>query len=293
MNDYGTFNFDGSVTSNSPTTGNAYADFLLGIPQSSARTNPLPTRYQYVGDLGFFAQDDFQISDRLTLNYGLRWDYYGTPYSHDHLMYNFDPATGNVVVDPAAISKVSPLYPSNITVVTGAVQAISDKTNFAPRIGAAFRINEHSVVRGGYGLYTARLDSQLGGNGPGSYNPFELINPQLGATGPFSISQNYLNVLTPGQAPLFQFPDPYPASTTFASVPSQTVYGYPRQSSLGKIQQFSATYERADQQHWTACFVCRLAEFGIELPGQHRLASSKHHSFQFQRIALPAVFPGV
>ena len=244
VNDYGTFNFDGSITSNSSTTGNAYADFLLGIPQSSARTTPLPTRYQYVGDMGIFAQDDYQVSKRLTLNYGLRWDYYGTPYSPDHLMYNFDPATGDVIVDPAAVSKVSPLYPSNITVVAGAVQAISDKTNFAPRIGAAYRLSENSVIRGGYGIYTARLDGDIGPNGQGSYNPFELINPQLGSTGPFSISQNYLNVVNTGQAPLFQFPDPYPASTSFASVPSQTVYGYPRQSSLGRIQQFSASYER-------------------------------------------------
>ncbi len=238
VNDYGTLNFDGSVT------GNAYADFLLGIPQSSARVNPLPTRYQYVGDMGLYAQDDYQISDRLTLNYGLRWDYYGTPHAPDHLMYNFDPATGDVIVDPGGISQVSPLYPSNITVVSGAVQAISDKTNFAPRVGVAYRLSQHSVIRGGYGLYTARLNADIGSNGPGSYNPFELINPQLGSTGPFSISQTYLNVVNKGQAPLLQFPDPYPSSTATVSVPSQTVYGYPRQSSLGKIQQFSATYER-------------------------------------------------
>lgn len=237
VNDYGTFNFDGSVT------GNPYADFLLGIPQSTSRTDPLPRRNQYVGDGGIYAQDNFQLNDRLSLNYGLRWDYYGTPSAPDHLMYNFDPKTGNVIVDPAGISKVSPLYPADIRVVPGAVQAISDKGDFAPRLGIAYRLGQNSVVRGGYGIYTARLDGDIGPNGPGSYNPFELINPQLGQTGPFSISQTYLNVLTPGHPPLLHFPDPYPASTSFASVPSQTVYGYPRQSSLGKIQQFSATYE--------------------------------------------------
>ncbi len=233
VNDYGTLNFDGSIT------GNAYADFLLGIPQSSARTNPLQARNQYVSDLGGYAQDDFQATKRLTINYGVRWDYYGTPSSPDHLMYNFDPATGDVIVDPVAISKVSPLYPSNITLVSGAVQAISDKTNFTPRVGAAYRLSEHSVLRGGYGIYTARLDG-----GGGNYNNFQLINPQLGSTGPFSITQTYLNVVVPGQTPLLQFPNPYPGSTASASVPSQTVYGYPRQSSLGRIQQFSATYER-------------------------------------------------
>jgi hypothetical protein len=238
VNDYGTFNFDGSVT------GNAYADFLLGIPQESQRVNPLPSRNQYVSNWGLFAQDNFQLSTKLTVNYGLRWDYYGTPYAPDNRTYNWDPATGDVIVNPGGLADVSPLYPSSITVVAGSVRAISDKSNFAPRLGAAYRLSAHSVVRGGYGVYTARLDAgSIGPNGPGSYNPFQLINPQLGSTGPFSISQSYLNVITPGQQPLLQFPDPYPASTSLSATPSQTVYGYPRQSHLGLIQQFNGTYE--------------------------------------------------
>jgi hypothetical protein len=249
VNDYGTLNFDGSVT------GNAYADFLLGIPQSSARTNPLPTRHLYVSNWGIYAQDNFQLSPKLTLNYGLRYDYYGTPDAPDNRMYNWDPASGDVIVSQAGMADISPLYPSSITVTPGAVRAISDKTNFAPRIGAAYRLSKNSVIRGGYGIYTARLDagyilapgnaiSSVGPNGYGTYNPFQLINPQLGSTGPFSITQTYLNVVTPGAQPLLQFPNPYPASTSLAAVPTQTVYGYPRQSNLGLIQQFNGTYER-------------------------------------------------
>ncbi len=249
VNDYGTFSFDGSVT------GNAYADFLLGIPQSSARTNPLPDRHQYVSNWGIYAQDNFQISPKLTINYGLRYDYYGTPSAPDNRMYNWDPASGDVIVNPAGISDISPLYPSSITVIPGSVRAIGDKTNFAPRLGAAYRLSKNSVIRGGYGIYTARLDagyilspgnaiSAVGPNGYGTFNPFQLINPQLGSTGPFSITQTYLNVVNPGAPPLLQFPDPYPSSTSLASVPTQTVYGYPRQSSLGMIQQFNGTYER-------------------------------------------------
>jgi hypothetical protein len=249
VNDYGTLNFDGSVT------GNAYADFLLGIPQSSARTNPLPTRHLYVSNWGLYAQDNFQLSPKLTLNYGLRYDYYGTPNAPDNRMYNWDPASGDVIVSQAGLADISPLYPSVITVVPGAVRAISDKTNFAPRIGAAYRLSKNSVIRGGYGIYTARLDAgyilapgnaitSVGPNGYGTYNPFQLINPQLGSTGPFSITQTYLNVVNPGTQPLLQFPNPYPASTSLAAVPTQTVYGYPRQSNLGLIQQFNGTYER-------------------------------------------------
>ena len=152
VNDYGTLTFDGSVT------GNAYADFLLGIPQSSARVNPLPTRYQYVGDMGLYAQDDYQISDRLTLNYGLRWDYYGTPHAPDHLMYNFDPATGDVVVDPRWDLPGQPALSVKHHRRIGSCAGDQRQTNFAPRVGVAYRLSQHSVIRGGYGLYTARLD---------------------------------------------------------------------------------------------------------------------------------------
>jgi hypothetical protein len=230
--DYGTFNFDGSIT------GNAYADFLLGLPQNSQRTNPLINRSLNDSEMGVYAEDDFKVKPRLTLSYGLRWDYYATPTAADHLMYNWDDTTGNLVVDPRAISKISPLYPSTIAVSPGSVTAISDKTNFVPRLGAAYRLTNHSVLRGGYGIYTSRLGSG------GVFNDFYLINPQLGSTGPFAISESYLNVVKPGQQPLLQFPDPYPASTALASVPSQSVVGYPRQSHNGRIQQFSVSFEQ-------------------------------------------------
>ena len=117
-------------------------------------------------------------------------------------MYNFDPNTGNVVVDPKGISKVSSLYPSNITVVAGDVSAIAQKDNIVPRIGIAYAFDNKSVLRAGYGIFTARLDSA------GALNNFLPISPQLGSTGPFSISEVYFNVTSPGTTPLLQFPNP-------------------------------------------------------------------------------------
>ena len=228
---YGTFTFDGSLT------GNAYADFLLGLPEGTQRQVPLNGQELKLTEYGLYAEDSFKVNHRLILNYGLRWDLYGTPSATNNLEYNFDPSTGNVIVAPDAIAKISPLYPANIKVVAGPVQAIADKANFVPRIGAAYAFTDHSVLRGGYGLYTSRFGS--GGN----FNNFLPINPQLGSTGPFSISEIYQNVVAPGQAPLLTFPNPYPSTTASSQVPSQTVSGYPRQISHGHIQQFSATYE--------------------------------------------------
>lgn len=228
---YGTFTFDGSIT------GNAYADFLLGLPQKSQRVNPLGSREMTLNEYGFYAEDSFKVTRKLTLNYGVRWDLYGTPSAGDHLAYNWDPSTGNVIVDPKGIGKVSPLYPSTITVVPGSVQAIMDKSNIAPRIGAAYSITDHSVLRGGYGIYTSRFDSS------GNFNNFLPINPQLGSTGPFAISEVYLNVVNPGTQPLLSFPNPYPSSTAGATVPSQSVNGYARDINHGRIHQFSVSYE--------------------------------------------------
>lgn len=240
VNDYGTFFFTGSFT------GSPYADFLLGLPQTSQRTNPLSSRTQTLNEYGLFAQDSFKISPKLNIDYGLRWDIYGTPTASDHLMYNFDPTTGNVIVDPAGIAKVSPFYPKAITVQSGSVRALVDKTNVAPRIGAAYQITSHSVLRGGYGLYISRLGSAntLTGTSnslntfPNTFNNFLPINPQLGSTGPFAISEIYNNT---SSCP-FSFPNPYPTNCA-AVPPSQSISGYPLQTEHGHIHQFSATYE--------------------------------------------------
>jgi len=227
VNDFGTFSFTGTLS------GAPYADFLLGFPQVSQRTNPLSGRTQTLNEFGFFAQDSFKISPKLTLDYGVRWDIYGTPTAADHLMYNFDPTTGNVIVDPSGISKVSPFYPKTITVQAGDVRALVDKTNIAPRVGAAYQVTSHSVVRGGYGIYISRLGAS------GNFNNFLPINPQLGTTGPFSISEVYNNNT---ENCLFYFPNPYP-SCGGPKPPNQNILGYPRQTKHGHIHQFSATYE--------------------------------------------------
>lgn len=229
---YGIFTFNGTYT------GSAYADFLLGIPQQDQRVNPLGSRSQDLNEYSLFVEDSYKVTRKLTVSYGIRWDIYGTPSASDHLMYNFDPSTGNVVVDPNGISKVSPLYPSSIKVVSGSVGAIAQKDNIVPRIGAAYAFNDQSVIRAGYGLFTTRLDSA------GALNNFLPIGPQLGSTGPFAISEVYQNVVSPGTTPLLQFPNPYPSSTALATVPSQSVNGHPQQITHGRLQQYSLSYER-------------------------------------------------
>jgi hypothetical protein len=239
---YGDFSFNGSMT------GYDYADFLLGLPFGSTRINPLTGRTQWGRELGLFAMDTFKVTRKLTLDLGIRWDHFGPFRYDDGLEYNFDPTQDAVVVPPAAASHVSPLYPSNINVVTGQVVPNPSKRNFVPRLGAAYLITEKTVVRGGYGIYTSR-----------GLGVFSLAQ----GSGPFSLSENYTNAIQNGQA-LFAFPNPFPSNLGLVEVPSQAVNGYPLDMRDGKIHQFNATVE-----HQVKDIGLRLSYVGSRTRGQN------------------------
>ena len=228
QNTYGYFSFNGSFT------GDAYADFLLGLPFTSQRLTPLINRVQREKESGLFVTDTFKVSSRLTLDLGLRWDYFGSPSYEDGLQYTWDPKTGDVIVPSSAMSKVSPLYPGNVKVVAGQVVPNAGKGDFRPRLAAAYRITPKTVVRGGYGIFT-----EVRGTGSGLYAPDGVL-AQGG--GPFAIGETYYNSIQNGQ-PLFSLPNPFPANAGSAVIPSQSVTGYPLDTRHGMIHQFNVTLE--------------------------------------------------
>jgi hypothetical protein len=218
---FGSFSFDGTYT------GHAYADFLLGIPRSSSRiNNPLIYRKRKDNETGFFITDTFKVTSRLTLDLGLRWERFGSPFFEDGLMYNWDPATGNVIVANDALQSVSRLYPTNlITVVGGDVRQKPSLRNLRPRLGAAYRISNKTVIRGGYGAFTLT-------NG--------LFDGLL-TSGPFQLSETFFNEIRNG-APLFQMPNPFPPGS--GTVAAQSISGFPLQVENGTLHQFNITVER-------------------------------------------------
>ena len=220
-NNFGSFQFNGSFSRN------AYADFLLGIPRRSIRLDPLTDRKRTSKELGLFITDTFKVTPKLTLDYGMRWDYFSSTVWRDGLMFNWDPASGNVIVPDSAQSKISPLYPKNLKIAAGDPVPHPGKRNFVPRFGAAYRLNDKTVIRGGYGLFNEFL-GQLA---------------RLSGGGPFEISETYFNSITNGQ-PLFQMPNPFPGSLANATVSSQSVTAYPKETNTGLIHQFNLTVER-------------------------------------------------
>ncbi len=218
---YGRFTFNGSFT------GDAYADFLLGLPRNSTRLDPLVNRTLSSKELGLFITDTFKVTQKLTLDLGLRWDRFTATTYDDGLMLNWDPTTGNVIVPAAAKDKISPLYPSNITIVTGDVVPKPDNKNFVPRIGFAYRLSDKMVLRGGYGIFNEFLGSIA----------------RVSSGGPFQIAESYTNSITNG-VPYFQMPNPFPTSLVTAEIPSQDVTAYPMQTKNGQIHQFNLSVER-------------------------------------------------
>jgi hypothetical protein len=219
---YGSFGFDGAFS------GYSYADFLLGLPHSSYRVDPLTNRVRTAHELGLFITDTFKVTSKLTLDMGLRWDYFATPRYQDGLQYNWDPTTGNVVVPADAVSEISPLYPSNISIVTGNVFPTPRKTNFRPRFGASYMLAKNTVLRGAFGVYSGALG--------------RFYRTQGG--GPYQLGESYDNVIVPGAPshPLFQYPNPFPAFA--GAIASQGVGGYPLQTSNGDIYQFNLSLEQ-------------------------------------------------
>lgn len=192
-------------------TGNAYADFLLGLPTSVTRVDPYPTQYNRFYDWALFVQDDWKLTPRLTLSYGLRYEYNDPVRAQNGNMYSFDLATGAVLV-PNDNSKrlFSPYFPSSIPVETasqvGLPQSLrkADTNNFAPRFGFSYQVDRDAktVVRGGWGVYYGHYSADVAGVlASGPYSFATTINNAAG-TPSFTFANPFVSAGTPGSVTL-------------------------------------------------------------------------------------------
>jgi len=142
-------------------TGNALADFVLGYAARGELSNVHVVR-QKMWAASAFVQDDWTLTDALTLNLGLRYDFMTPPYEESDRMANFDPNTGTLVfATDGSLEDRSLVKP--------------DYDNFGPRIGAVYRINDRTILRGGYGIFYNQFD-RVGSEDQLSLNPPGLLN---------------------------------------------------------------------------------------------------------------------
>lgn len=195
----------GSYSFTNRFTGYSYSDFILGIPHGTGRTHDRPPQSSRYWFLSGFLQDDFKVSPRLTLSYGLRYEYNSPPVDTYDTICGFDPRSGSIVVPTEKIitQYVNPLFPKEIPIITAAQAGVptrslrrGDKNNFQPRFGFAWRPlgNNATVIRGGYGVFNDDLTADLF-----SMNVYG---------GPFRVSESYTNSISAGQ-PLLTFTNPF------------------------------------------------------------------------------------
>ena len=163
-------------TVNYPTNTGGFVRFLLGLP---------PTNVQIVDDVrpplevhnwenGFFFLDDWKVHPKVTLNLGLRYELI-TPFIEENDVFiNFDPnvtgPTGNkgvfIVPSEETLQYVDQRV-INYGVITAAEAGVgrglvnTDTNNFAPRLGAAWRVTDKTVIRGGWGVFYPTSAAQL------------------------------------------------------------------------------------------------------------------------------------
>jgi hypothetical protein len=133
-------------------SGNSIASFLMGLPAGAQIQRNIDTAHKHMYYAGFI-QDDWKVSTRLSLNLGLRWDAEtGNVERYNRMINGLD---FNAASPIAAASGLPLKGVPQFAGVGGAPRAIvgTDKNNWQPRFGLAYRVGEKWLLRGGYGLY--------------------------------------------------------------------------------------------------------------------------------------------
>jgi hypothetical protein len=144
----GLFSFSPLITGFNSTGGNGLASFLLGEVNSASIqvSDKIRTRASY---LGLFVQDDWRVTDRLTINVGLRWEVEYPRKEADNKMNSFDPLAINPVSGTPGVVTFSGV--NGVPVRAFA----TDFNNIGPRLGFAYRLpgSRSTVIRGGGGIF--------------------------------------------------------------------------------------------------------------------------------------------
>ncbi|MBV9479505.1 MAG: TonB-dependent receptor [Acidobacteria bacterium] len=170
--------------------------FLAGVPKSGKIALGNTLRHTAENNHGFYLQDSFRWTPRLTFNYGLRWDYFGVVHEKNNLFYQLTPANGGTEVQVGSPGGASELYNP-------------DYNNIAPRFGFAYDMTGKgkTVVRGGWGIfYDAFSQDIFLGHAP--YNCAFCPGPPYAGVGPAAISFASLSGAALGSGSVFSSPSP-------------------------------------------------------------------------------------
>jgi hypothetical protein len=147
----------GAATGSAAQQTYGLADFFFGLRSQYALANYVVGNYRQHMQF-MYVQDDWRLTNRLTLNLGLRFEFATPRWDRDNVLSNFDPQTNTILA-----ARDGDTYDRSLM--------LNDAGNFAPRVGLAYSVTSRTVLRGGYGIsyvHFNRVGSAdlLGINGP-------------------------------------------------------------------------------------------------------------------------------
>ena len=228
------FQFTGGVTSipggASPNDYNGVADYLLGLPQTTNNwfqpVQPYITLREY--DFSFYARDQWQASHKLTINYGLRWEFFPVPTTaqrgiqYNNLLSNIN----NPTMELCGVGG----NPGDCGIKVS-------KKLFAPSLGIAYRVDDNTVVRAGYALSPTQVE--MGNSGTQAF--------PATVEGVYNGNNSYLPASTTLATGFPTIPNPVPNSQGDVPIPfgAGNVNTLPKNFVRGYIQSWNLNVQRS------------------------------------------------
>ena len=211
----GAYNFRGQYS------GNAYADFVLGYPATTQL--PIPSAFRNMfrqNRYQLFFQDDWRVTRRLTINVGLRYEFQPIqPQVYGQASLFAPPGKGVVVFANSMPSTAIPALVNGYGVVLAKDRGLpstlmdylgQDRNNFAPRLGLAYKVTPHTVLRGGFGIYYQVLNL--------NYSEQAAVGVPFGTVGTYEQPA--------GSAPGFTMTNPFPGNGSVPANPDAAAYDH-------------------------------------------------------------------
>lgn len=263
---------DGSFSFNGNFSGNAIADFLLGKPVQFYQENPAPDHTRQM-DFSFYVQDDFRVTNRLTVNLGLRYELPLPTIALNYAVAAYRPGAQSVVyptAPPGLLFWGDPgVTRSGTTTATNCLE---------PRVGLSFALtsDQKTVLRAGYGIY---------------HNP-----NWSNEAGQFAIYQPFTRRITINAPPSTSNPwASYPGGNPFPSEASLDQLGYSRGMNVPFDQDitefaYGPNFKELTMQQWNINLQRELARNWLLTVGY--AGSHTTHIPYLQDINIPVYIPG-
>ncbi len=275
------FQFDKEFTSstglnNSSTTeGSSYASFLLGYPTGdSARqsTMTLTTPIEvYTNYYGGYWQDDWRVSSKVTLNFGLRVEHEdGMREVNNNFTVGFDRTSSNTLSGVTIPANVDPTGGTSARAVVGGLmyagvngnntyQGNPPTAKWSPRVGGVYAIDSKTALRGGYGLYWAPWNYPVPNTQTSNYGQVGFTNntvsPQTTGVPTVTLSNPFPNNLVP----------PLGSALGLVSGAGTSISYVDQYRTAPRVQQYSVDLQR-ELPHAMAVMVSYVGARGDHLP---------------------------